>query len=216
MSSRFTHGRHRGRLASPGDQHLRIRFFTGPAHLPALLRRSEPRRHYGPHRSQSRSILTQMSLALLARRGTAVTDCGRGPPCICTTGLGQRVRAVRRAYGLREKQAPDTTPAPLRRDADSRRARSVQASVRRGWRESSKRSPASVGAGAPFRGIAQAGSAACPTARRRESNHAPGAEPPSTPCFRCRLSASPRPLPSKDERSRRRGRPPARAPVREP
>ena len=27
-------------------------------------------------------------------------------PCICTTGLGQRVRTVRRAYGLREKDLP--------------------------------------------------------------------------------------------------------------
>ena len=45
--------------------------------------------------------------------------------CICTTGLGQRVRAVRRAYGLREKRAPETKPSPLRRGAGSRRSRSV-------------------------------------------------------------------------------------------
>ena len=65
-------------------------------------------------------------------------------PCICTTGLGQRVRAVRRAYGLREKRAPDTAPVPLRRDAGSRQARSVDLASPDGADPPSK---AQVGAG---------------------------------------------------------------------
>ena len=39
------------------------------------------------------------------QKGTAVTDCGLGPLAYAPPALGQRVRAVRRAYGLREKRA---------------------------------------------------------------------------------------------------------------
>jgi hypothetical protein len=53
---------------------------------------------------------------------------------------------------MREKRAPDTAPVPLRRDTAPDERDPLEASVRCGWRESSKRSSASIGAGAPFRG----------------------------------------------------------------
>jgi hypothetical protein len=61
-----------------------------------------------------------------------------------------------RLWVAREASA-QTKPSSLRQGAGSRRSQSLEASVRRGWRESSKRSSASVGADAPFRGKAQAG-----------------------------------------------------------
>jgi hypothetical protein len=94
--------------------------------------------------------------------------CGRGPeirrkgnrghrwwtkaPCICTTGLGQRVRAVSTLMGCARSERPrrHRCRSDETRTADERDP--LEASVRRGWRESSKRSSASVGADAPFRG----------------------------------------------------------------
>ena len=62
----------------------------------------------------------------------------------------------------------DETRAPDERDP-------LEASVRRGWRESSKRSSASVRADAPFRGEAQAG----PERLRREKRLGGGRAAPS-------------------------------------
>ena len=76
--------------------------------------------------------------------------------CICTTGLGQRVRAVSALMGCARSERPtrrlcrsNETRAPDERDPLKARQASGG-----GWRESSKRSSASVGAGAPSRGRA--------------------------------------------------------------
>ena len=92
-------------------------------------------------------------LLLFARRGTAVTDCGRGPLAYAPPASGSEFAPSGALMGCARSERPrrsacaasDETRVPDERDP-------LEASVRRGWRESSKRSSASVGADAPFRG----------------------------------------------------------------
>jgi Phage integrase family len=80
--------------------------------------------------------------------GHALTQTSRGP-CRLARPTGLPLR----------RWSLSSYPRRSSRSTTRRRQRllSVEASVRRRWRESSKRSSASVGAGAPFRGEAQAG-----------------------------------------------------------
>jgi hypothetical protein len=77
----------------------------------------------------------------------------RSRPCNprCQRGRRSRVSCARSERPRRRPCRSDETTAPDERDP-------LEASVGRGWRESSKRSSASVGAGAPFRGKGIAGS----------------------------------------------------------
>ena len=85
---------------------------------------------------------------------------------------GQRVLLLRaRSERPRRRLCrSDETRAPDERDPSG-------ASVRRRWRESSKRLTAPVGADAPFRGIAQARAAAPPKSGRRKCNRGASAGP---------------------------------------
>ena len=82
---------------------------------------------------------------------------------------GSREVGPRRTIALREKRAPETKPSPLRQGAGARRSQSVgRRASGGGWRESSKRSSAPAGAGAPFRGKDIVGSR--PTGRLLSGN----------------------------------------------
>ena len=86
------------------------------------------------------------------------------PPCLGPPGggLSPQMRARRPpnrwrfARNASAKLEVDEAPAPTVASADgaTRGCFPLEASVRCGWRESSKRSSASAGAGAPFRGLA--------------------------------------------------------------
>ena len=95
----------------------------------------------------------QELVLLLARRGTAVTDCGRRPLAYAPPASGSEFAPSGALVGCARSERPsrsrlrsDEARVPDDRDP-------FEASVRRGWREPSKRSSASVGADAPFRGI---------------------------------------------------------------
>ena len=83
-------------------------------------------------KSESESRLARRRAPPIRQKGNRGHRLWTRAPCICTTGLGQRVRAVRRAYGLREKRAPETRRcrSDETRTADERDP--LEASVRRG------------------------------------------------------------------------------------
>jgi hypothetical protein len=108
--------------------------------------------------------------------------------CICTTGLGQRVRAVSALMGCARSERPDENDglhwprrdgshpdeaSPLRQGAGPPRSQSLEASVRPRCRESSKRSSASVPAGVSFRGEPVVRRRQAPRSSRRQCTRAP-------------------------------------------
>ena len=115
-------------------------------------RARRPRSHRVP-RSQRCGSLAGMRLGPPFRqKGNRGHRLWTRAPCICTTGLGQRVRAVSALMGCARSERParrlcrsDETRVPDERDP-------LQASVRRACRESSKRSSASIGADARIHG----------------------------------------------------------------
>ena len=103
---------------------------------------------------------------LVARRGTAVTDYGRGALAHAPSASGSEFAPSGALMGCARSERPtrhlsrsDETRAPDERDP-------LEASVRRSWREWSKRSSASVGTDAPFRGEPVVGSPTEAIARR--------------------------------------------------
>ena len=89
---------------------------------------------------------------LLARRGTAVTDCGRGPLAYAPPASGSEFAPSGALMGCARSERPRRADAALTRrglPTSAIRWRRASGAV---WRESSKRSSASVGADAPFRG----------------------------------------------------------------
>ena len=90
--------------------------------------------------------------ALFARRGTAVTDCGRGPLAYAPPASGSEFAPSGALMGCARSERPRRADAALTRrglPTSAIRWRRASGAV---WRESSKRSSASVGADAPFRG----------------------------------------------------------------
>ena len=136
----------------------------------------------------------QELVLLLARRGTAVTDCGRRPLAYAPPASGSEFAPSGALVGCARSERPsrsrlrsDEARVPDDRDP-------FEASVRRGWREPSKRSSASVGADAPFRGkgIARPEQPREPKQSWRARSATPGFEP-----LRQRARFAGRPIPSK-------------------
>ena len=61
----------------------------------------------------------------IARRGTAVTDCGRGPLAYAPPASGSEFAPSRALMGCATKRAPETKPSTLRQGQGSRRSRSA-------------------------------------------------------------------------------------------
>ena len=61
----------------------------------------------------------------VARRGTAVTDCGRWPLAYAPPASGSEFAPSRALMGCATKRAPETKPSTLRQGQGSRRSRSA-------------------------------------------------------------------------------------------
>ena len=140
-------------------------------------RSSNQRSHRSPRHAVARALTHQASPASIRAQGfSPLTGGRRAGPRRCRTNLGAARFVVARSH----RTDPPRVRVLEKRENESRFSRTLR-KIRIQRRVALR--PVVCSSQLPRfarrpRGIAQAGSAACPTVRRRESNRAPGAGPP--------------------------------------